>query len=379
MEFSFSKSQEEFRGKVRKFAQDVLDENIRHLDQHAKFNKQGWDCCAKFGIQGGPIPIEFGGKGQDLMTFVSGLEALGQVCHDNGLMFSICAHIFACELPILAFGSIEQKERWLPDLCKGQQIAAIAIAEEHGASDAFSMLTTATEKNEGYLLKGRKSYVTNAPFCDIALVFARLNGLSNDIICLVVDKNSPGMHRAEATDKMGLRTAPFGDLVFEDCWVPKENRLGSPTSGKIIFMAAMEWERGCLLAPMVGNMQRQVDQCIERVKNRKQGSQSLAKHQCLAHRIADMKVRTEAARLMLYNFVWKKQTRRRAHLEASMSKLFISEAFLLNSLDALQIHGAYGYTCEANLERELRDAVGLRIASGTSDIQRNIIARWLGL
>ncbi|MFC1460890.1 acyl-CoA dehydrogenase family protein [Verrucomicrobiota bacterium] len=380
MDFTFTTEQEEYREKVRQFALEAnLDRNIPELDRAGDFNKQGWKRCAEFGVQGGPIPVEWGGQGQDLMTFVSGLEALGLVCRDNGLMFSICAHVFACELPILAYGSDVQKKRWLPDLCTGNKIAAIAIAEEHGASDAFDMRTTAAEKDGGYVLNGRKSYVTNAPFCDIALVFARLHEPSNDIVCLVVEKDSQGLRRAEAMEKMGFRTAPFGDLVFENCLVSAENRLGDSKSGKLVFMSAMEWERGCLLAPMVGCMQRQVDQCIERAGNRKQAGESLSKHQAVAHRIADMKVRTEAARLMLYNFVSKKETRRRANIEASMAKLFISEAFVQNALDAVQIHGAYGYTAESGIERELRDAVGTKIASGTSDIQRNIIAKWLKL
>jgi len=379
MDFSLSESQEAYRAEVREFAEGTLDADVLTLDKNSEFNRSGWKSCAKFGIQGGPIPEEFGGQGLDVVTFVSGLEALGEVCLDSGLPFAICAHVLACELPILTYGTDAQKKRWLPALCSGEQIASIAIAEEQGASDAFNLLTMAVKQGDGYVLNGRKMYVTNSPFCDLALVFAKLEGSTDTIICLVVDKENPGMHRAGATEKMGFRTAPFGELVFKDCKVPEEDVLGKPSSGKLIFMSAMEWERGCLLAPIVGAMQRQVRECIARVAGRKQGEGTLSRHQAVSHRVVDMKVRTELARLILYKFLWKKQISRRANMEASMAKLFISEAAVQNALDALQVHGAYGYTCESGIERMLRDTLGTRIASGTSDIQRSIIAKWLRL
>lgn len=378
MDYGFSKEQESYRERVREFAAAAQLDRSRK-DGPDEFDRRAWQACADFGIQGGLIPREFGGQGLDLLTFIAGLEQLGESCEDSGLMFALCAQIFACELSILSFGSDEQKKTWLPELCSGRKIAAIGIAEEQGASDAFNLQTRAERRGDAYVLNGSKVYVTNGPFCDVALVFARQDNPAGDIVCLLVPGGSGGMTRKPATPKMGMWGGPFGELVFQDCRVPAEARLGSETAGKLVFMSAMEWERGCLLAPMAGAMRRQLDQCIHWAKARKQGGGSITRFQAVAHRIVDMKMRLEAARHLLYAFAWKKQTRRRANMEASMAKLYVSEALVQNALDALQIHGAYGYTTESGVERQLRDAVATRVASGTSDIQKNIIAEWLRL
>ena len=379
MDFSFSKEQTAYQADVRQFAKAAgLDAEPGERAEGPGFNREAWQKCAGFGIQGGLVPEEHGGRGLDLVTFIGGLESLGTVCRDNGLLFAMCAQIFACELPLLSFGSDEQRARWLPGLCDGSLIGAIAIAEEHGASDAFAIQTTAREEGNTFLLNGRKAYVTNAPFCNLALVFARVED-AREIGCFVVEQGTPGFLQEPPTAKMGMSGGPFGALAFENCRVPAAHRLGSRKSGELIFVSAMEWERGCLLAPMVGGMQRILDQCIAWVRTREQQGASLSKKQAVAHRVADMRVRVESARWMLYGFAWKKQVKRRANLEASMAKLFISEAAVANALDALTLHGAYGYTQASGIEREVRDMLATPIASGTSDIQRNIIAKWLRL
>ena len=380
MDYGFSKEQESYRAKVREFAaKERLDQRRPTDGAPGEFDRRAWQACAECGLQGGMIPPELGGQGLDLMTFIAGLEQLGEACEDSGLLFSLGAHIFSCELSILAFGSDKQRKMWLPELCSGKKIAAIGMAEEQGASDAFSLRTTAAKRGKEYVLNGRKLYVTNGPFCDLALIFARLDGSTGDIVCLLVPGDNPGMTRSPATPKMGLQGAPFGELVLKDCHVPAESRLGSETAGKLVFMSAMEWERGCLLAPMAGAMRRQLDQCITWAKSRQQAGESITRFQAVAHRIVDMKMRLEAARHLLYAFAWKKQVRRRANMEASMAKLGLSEALVQNALDALQIHGARGYTTGSGVERQLRDALATRIAAGTSDIQKNIIAEWLRL
>lgn len=376
MDYGFSEGQESYRGRVREFAAAA---RLDRRPERDEFDRAAWLACAEFGIQGGMIPREFGGRGLDLLTFIAGLEQLGETCENNGLLFALCAQIFACELTILAFGSEKQKKAWLPELCAGRKIAAIGIAEEQGASDAFSLQTRAVVKGNEYVLNGSKAYVTNGPFCDLVLVFARLDDPAGEIVCLLTPCDTPGMIRKPATPKMGMWGGPFGELVFKDCRVPVEARLGNEKAGKLVFMAAMEWERGCLLAPMAGTMRRQLDQCIRWVKTRKQADESIARFQAVAHRIVDMKMRLETARHLIYAFAWKKQVRRRANMEASMAKLYVSEALVQNALDALQIHGAYGYTAGSGVEGQLRDALATRIASGTSDIQKNIIAESLRL
>ncbi len=380
MDFNYNDAQKNYQRDVTSFAQGAKKELVDlvvQLDRTAEFNRQGWQLCAEFGIQGGPIPTQYGGKGLALMTYIAGLESLGMHCRDNGLLFSIGAHVLACELPILSFGTEVQKQQWLPLLSSGEKIAAIAIAEAHGSSDAFNINTTATQSRGGYILNGKKSYITNSTLCDVALVFARVSDTANKVICLLVDRNTPGMHCEAVTDSSGLRTSPWGDIIFDDCWVDQSQQLGA--SGELVFMSAMEWERGCILAPLVGAMQRQLNDCITRVRTRKQGEQALSDHQAVSHRIVEMKMRADLARLQLYQFAFIKDTRRRANMEAVMTKWYLSESYLQNSMDAMQLHGGFGYSTDAGIEREVRDALGLRIASGTSDIQKNIIAKWLKL
>lgn len=381
MDFGYDDRQEELRTAMQAFAREAgLDNEPRSDGAAESLNMDAWRKCAGFGVQGGLIPTELGGKGQDLLTYVAGLEALGETCSDTGLLFSMAAHAFACALPIFRYGTDAQRRRWLPGLCDGSKVGAIAIAEEHGASDAFGLRTRARRVGDHYVLTGHKSWVTNAPCCDLALVFARVETKGEDrTVCLVVEHGTPGMLRRPPTPKMGLCSAPFGDLVFDRCAVPADNMLGTESRGKLIFMYAMEWERGCLPAPIVGVMKRQIDQCVRWVNGRRQRGRPLSRHQAVSDRIANMKVRAELSKLAVYSFAWEMQRRRRAPQRASIVKLHVAEAFLSNSLDAVQIHGAYGYTRGAGLERDVRDAVGLRIASGTSDIQRSIIARCQGL
>ena len=179
--------------------------------------------------------------------------------------------------------------------------------------------------------------------------------------------------------RWGCARRPMGELVFQDCFVPEENRLGAEGSGAKIFNHSMEWERSCILASHVGAMERQLEECIAYARERQQYGQPIGKFQSVANRIADMKVRLETARLILYKVAWLKKTGKPAVMEAALAKLYLSEAFVQSSLDAIRIHGGYGYMTEFEVERDLRDAVGGTLYSGTSDIQRNIIARLLGL
>ncbi len=379
MDFVLNDEQKAYRERVRNFAESCLSTDMVAGDRSCELNRDGWRRCAEFGIQGGIVPRQWGGQELELPTYVAGLEALGHFSGDLSLAFSIGAHVLGCELPLLTFGSEDQKRRWLPPLCAGEKIGAIATAEEHGASDAFNLKTTATPSADGYRLHGKKLYVTNAPLCDVALVFARLEGADGGIVCLLVESDRDGLVRSPPTAKMGLRASPFGELHFDDCRVPGENHLGRPGAGRLVFMAAMEWERGCFAAAMVGQMQRQLERTIEWTRTRSAADRPLSKHQAVSHRIAEMALRVELARLILYKYAWERSKRSRAPKTAAMAKLYITEAAAQNALDALQIFGAHGYTTASGIERDVRDALGLKIAAGTSDIQREIIARALKL
>jgi alkylation response protein AidB-like acyl-CoA dehydrogenase len=178
---------------------------------------------------------------------------------------------------------------------------------------------------------------------------------------------------------MGLRTAPFAEIILEDCRIPVENRLGKEGNGAAIFDDAIEWERSCILASIIGGMERQLEQCMQYAKQREQFGRPISKFQSIANKIVDMKIRLETARLILYKVAWMKKARGKATLEAAIAKLYLSESWIKSCLDAVQIHGGYGYTIEYELERDLRDSIGSTLYSGTSEIQKNIIARLLGL
>jgi hypothetical protein len=224
-------------------------------------------------------------------------------------------------------------------------------------------------------------FVTNAPIADVALIFATVNPAKGrgGVTAFLVDKGTPGFKVSRNIEKMGLRTSPMGELILEDCVVPEESRLGREGAGPAIFNSSMEWERSCILGSHIGAMERQLEASIRYSRERRQFGQPIGKYQSVANRIAEMQVRLETARLLLYKVAWLNQIGKPAVMEAAMAKLYISECFVSSSTDAIRTYGGYGYMTELEVERDMRDAVGGTLYSGTSDIQRMIIARWLGL
>jgi hypothetical protein len=381
MDFEFSEEQEAFRETIIRFAQSELKDDLIRRDAEATFPREAWQKCADFGIQGLPVPKEYGGTGMDALTIMIAMEALGYGCKDNGLLFSLNAQMWSCEIPIVKFGTEEQKRRYLIGLCKGLLIGVQGMTEPGSGSDAFSLATTAEKKGDRYLLNGTKTFITNAPVADVFVVFAatdRGKGFAQ-FSAFLVDRTAPGLTVGQPFQKMGLRTSPMAELIFDDCEVPEDNLLGSRGAGMAIFNFSMEWERSCILASTVGTMERQLERCIAYARDRKQFGQAIGKFQAVSHKIVDMKARLETARLLLYQLGWLKNKGKSVRLESALTKLYLSECFVHNSLDALQIHGGYGYMTEYELEREVRDALGSRIYSGTSEIQHNLVASLLGL
>lgn len=381
MDYSWTAEQLELRNGAIEFARKELNDAVHERDKHGTFSLESWKKCGGFGVQGLPFPEEYGGAGADILTTILTMEGLGYGCRDHGLLFAINAQMWAVQHPIASFGSDEQKERYLPGLCDGSLIGAHAMTEPGSGSDAYSLTTRATRQDGGYVLNGAKTFVTNAPLADLAVVFATTNPELGQwgLTAFVVETGTPGLERGRDIEKMGLRTSPMGELVFQDCFVPEANRLGPEGSGAAIFADSMEWERASILATNVGAMQRQLEECVTYAKDRKQFGQAIGKFQSVSNRIADMAVRLEASRLLLYKVAWMISVGRPAALEAAMAKLFLSESFVESSQDAIRIHGGYGYASELGVERDLRDAVGGVLYSGTSDIQRLIIANGLGV
>ncbi len=255
------------------------------------------------------------------------------------------------------------------------------MSEPDSGSDAYSLRTTATKVDGGYVLNGTKMFVTNGPISDMAVVFATTDPSKRmwGITAFVVDRGTAGFTISKDLEKMGLRTSPMSELIFQDCFLPESNRLGPEGAGARIFNSSMEWERACILASNLGTMERQIEDSIQYAREREQYGQPISKFQAVANRIVDMKIRLETARLILYKVAWLKKMGKPAVMEAAMAKLYLSECFVQSGLDAIRVRGGYGYMTEFEVERELRDSIGGLLYSGTSDIQRNIIGSLLGL
>jgi len=381
MDFSWTDEQLKYKNAVIEFAQKELNKELIDRDRKGELARENWNKCAQFGILGLAVPEECGGSGADILTTMLVMEGLGYGCRDNGLIFGMNAQMWSVQHPILTFGTESQKQKYLPGMCSGELIGAHGMSEPDSGSDAYSLHTRAKRTGEGYVLNGTKMFVTNAPVADMALIFATVDPAKGmgGVTGFLVDIGTPGFRVSRNIEKMGLRTSPMGELILEDCFVPVENRLGPEGAGSAIFNSSMEWERSCILGSHVGAMERQLEEAIRYTRERRQFGQKIGKFQSVANRIADMKVRLETARLLLYKVAWLKQQGKPAVMEAAMAKLYLSESFVQSSLDSIRTYGGYGYMTELEVERDMRDAVGGLLYSGTSDIQRMIIARWLGL
>lgn len=382
MDFSFTEEQKILRDNIVRFAREVLTPGAAERDREQAFSRELWRRCGEVGIQGLPVPEQYGGSGVDPLTCAIALEALGYGCHDGGLVFSLCAHLLSCVVPLWQHGNEEQRRRYLPGLCNGTLIGVHAMTEPGSGSDAFALRTKAERDGAGFRINGTKTFISNGPVADVVIVFAMTDpkkGYHGGVTAFLVESGTPGFSANRKLEKMGLRSSPIGELVFGDLYVPAEAVLSGVGAGSALFTASMDWERICLFAGHVGAMERLLETAISYARTRTQFGQAIGKFQAVSHRIADMKVQLEAARLLTYRAAWRLGHAKNASLDAAIAKLFVSESLLQTALATVQVHGGYGYMTEYEVERALRDAVGSTIYSGTSEMQRNIIARWLGL
>jgi alkylation response protein AidB-like acyl-CoA dehydrogenase len=381
MDFQFTEEQLDFKRNAIRFAQKSLNDGLIERDRDRVFSRELWQKCADFGVQGSAFPQKYGGNDADILSTMLLMEGLGYGCKDSGLIFAINGQMWTVQMPILRFGSEAQKDKYLPRLCSGEWVGAHGMTEPGSGSDAFSLSTSAKLEGDHYILNGVKTFSTSAPVADVFVVFATVDKRKGflGITGFIIERNFTGFRVGNDIGKMGLRTAPMAELILEDCKVPVENRLGKEGNGAAIFDDAIEWERSCILASLIGAMERQLETCIKYANERRQFKKPIGKFQSVANKIVDMKVRMETARLILYKVAWMKKTYGKATVDAAIAKLYLSESWIKSCLDAIQIHGGYGYTTEFELERDLRDSIASTLYSGTSEIQRNIIARYLGL
>jgi alkylation response protein AidB-like acyl-CoA dehydrogenase len=345
------------------------------------FTPEEWKLCASLGLLGLSIPEQYGGQGCDFLGTAHAVEAFGRGAPDMGLVFAAMAHLFACAMPVAEHGSDELRHEMLPRLSSGEWVGANAITEEGAGSDATRLSSRAERVGENYVLTGEKCFVSNGPAADVFVVYAatqpELGYLG--VSAFVVERGAPGLCVGEAFGKLGLDRCPASTLRLDGCVVPASRRLGREGLGAAIFQAAMRWERTCLFAAYLGRMERLIDQCADHARNRIQFGRRIGGNQAVSHRIARMRLRLEAARLLLWQACWRLQREDRAVGEIAMAKLAVSEAAVESAMDAVRIFGGAGIRDDGGIERELRDAVPSLIFSGTSEMQLELIVKELGL
>lgn len=382
MDFSLTEEQRLLRKEIIRFAEKELNTCARERDREQVFPRDLWLKCGEMGLQGLPVDEDYGGIGADPLTTALSLEALGYGCHDGGLVFAICAHLLACVVPVWKHGTEAQKHRYLPGLCDGTLIAVNGMTEPGSGSDAFSMATRAVPDADGFRLSGTKVFSSNGPVADLAVIYAVTDperGYLGGVTAFLVETDTPGFQRGQKFEKIGLRSCPIGELVLEEVFVPQAAVLGGVGAGATVFTESMEWERICLVASHVGTMERLLERAVEYARTRTSFGQKIGKFQAVAHRIVEMKVRLEASRLLTYKAASRLGSARDIAMDASITKLFVSEALVTSALDTVRVFGGYGLMAEYEVERALRDSIAGTIYSGTNDMQRNIVARWLGL
>lgn len=379
MDFDWTDNRLALRRAAAEFAALRLVEGVAGRDREGVFSRELWQACAEFGLQGLLVPSDWDGGGHDLLSAVAVLEGVGYGARDNGLVFSVAAHAASCAGPLADHGSEAQKREWLPRLADGSAIGATGITEPDSGSNALALGTTATSSGDDWVLDGSKTFVTNAPVADVFVLYARTGPGFAGITCFLVPRDTRGLTVGPPIEKMGLRTSPMALVYLEGCRVPGSAVLGRVGSGALVFNQAMDVERLLVMAPAIGVMERLLERCVAHARQRKVGGVAIGRHQSVSHRIADMELGLESARLLLYRAAWQRTRRGTATRESALAKLAVSEAYVASCRGALQIFGGYGYTVEYEIERELRDALSATLYVGTSEIQRNLIAGLRGL
>jgi L-prolyl-PCP dehydrogenase len=369
--------------------QRELHDRLRRLTPEGAGGADGsglaWADLAQAGIMALPVPAEYGGLGHSALTCALALEGLGYGCRDLGLLVSAGAHVWAVEIPLLIYGTDRQRRAFLPALSSGRSVGAHAITEAGAGSDALAMEATARREGGSYVLTGRKRFVTNAPRADVFLVYATLGARFGftGVTAFLIEAGHPGLRVEPEVPKAGLHSCPWGQVVLEDCLVDEGMRLGAEKQGSRVFATVMAWERTLLLAPLLGAMERQIEDCVDRARDRRQFGRRIGSFQSVSNRIVDMRLRLETSRGLVRaaaaGLRLAAAAPRRGSALPELAKLHVSESAVATFEDAIQIFGGCGYAEDARIVQRLADVLGTRISSGTSDIQREVVAAKLGL
>ncbi|MET8560986.1 acyl-CoA dehydrogenase family protein [Streptomyces flaveolus] len=375
MDFGLSAEQRERRARTRTAAPEISGSFTAESDNAVRKKLAGLH------LLGAAVPEEYGGAGLGALDTALLYEAASDGGADTGLLFAAAAHLFACVRPVLEFAPPRTRKALLPALCSGELLAGNAMTEPDAGSDVSRLATTATRVDGGYLLDGVKSFVSNGPVADLYVTYATTDphGGYFGATAFAVDRDSPGLTAGPPMAKSALTACQAGEVRFTRCFVPDDRVLGSPGQGHLVFQTSMRWERSCLFAIYLGQQERLIRRCVRHVRERRQFGKRLADLQPVADRLADMRLRLESGRLLLYRACTGIDGGEDPALWAALAKLAVSEAAVATALDAGRIFGGRAVQTEHGIEEHLRDAVPATTFSGTSDIQRRLIAQEMGL
>lgn len=379
MNFELTQDQQMIRQMIREFAEEEVAPGAEERDKHKVFPKEIFTKLGELGILGLPFPEEYGGGGADTISFALVVEELSRACGSTGITYS--AHVSLGGAPIHLFGTPEQKKQYLTPLCTGEYLGAFGLTEPNAGSDAGGTKTTAVKEGNEWVLNGSKCYITNASYAQnlaLTAVSEQHSDQQKEISAFIVPTSAPGFKVLDQYEKMGLHASNTTELILENVRIPEENLLGKRGEGFKQFLITLDGGRIGIGAMAVGIAQAAYEKALKYAQERIQFGHSISKFQAIQHKLADMAMNIELARLMVFKAAWLKDLGRKFTKEASMAKLFASEICMRACDQAVQIHGGYGYMRDYHVERYFRDAKLLEIGEGTSEIQRNVIAREIG-
>jgi alkylation response protein AidB-like acyl-CoA dehydrogenase len=375
LDYFLTQEQKMIRDLARKVAQEKMLPARAELDEKEEFPWEIVKISAEAGLMGVSMPEEYEGFGGGILEYCLVAEELSRVC--LGIATSIVASGLGA-MPILLFGSPEQKKKYLPDIAKGKKLAAFGLTEADAGSDAGSIRTTATRKGEGYVLNGTKQWITNGGEAETYSVIAMTDRSKGPrgASALIVEKGTPGFNFGKKEKKMGIRSSATRELVFQDCFVPKENLIGKEGMGFIVTMRTFDRTRPGVGAQGVGLAQGALDEAVRYAREREQFEKKIISFQAVQHMLADMATLVEAARALVYSvarYIDQSENPREISKVSGMAKVFASDVAMKVATDAVQVFGGYGYMRDYPVEKMMRDAKILQIYEGTNQIQRNVI------
>lgn len=374
MEIKFTKQNELVRQMVQKFAENEVAPIAADIDQSEAFPVETVKKMGKYGLLGMGFPSEYGGTDSDFVSYIIVMEELAKACGTTSVI--VAAHTSLCASPIFTYGTEEQKRKYLPDLLSGRKLGAFGLTEPNAGSDAGSQQTTAVPDGDNYILNGSKVFITNAGYADTYIIFAMTDKSrgTRGISTFIVEKDFPGFSIGKVEEKLGIRASSTGELIMQDCVVPKENLLGKEGKGFGIAMGTLDSGRIGIAAQALGFAEAAYEECLEYVKQRRQFGKPLSAFQGLQWYLAEMNVAVEASKLLIYKAACKKQNGENISLDAAQAKLYAAEAANAVAAKAVQILGGYGFTRDYPVERIMRDAKITEIYEGTSEVQKMVIA-----